>query len=122
AAAAWQGLLLGAATAGLAWTGALLAIGVFHVTTHASALFARTALVPWAALGTAALLGLGWLTARAAMRVAAREAAAEREQAERRMREAISDIARQLVVTPVEQELSELLRFAGALAQAARAG
>jgi hypothetical protein len=70
----------------------------------------------------AAILALGWLTASASMNLLARQAAHERGRVEARMREAIGVIARQMVIAPVEQELSEFARFREAFAQAAGTG
>jgi GTP-binding protein EngB required for normal cell division len=114
--AAWQGLLLGGAVAGLAWCGLLIAVGVFHVSRHAAPLFSDVMLLPWVAVMVAAVLLLGWLTATGCMTLVARAAGREREQAERQMRSAIAEVALQLVIVPVEQELSVFARFREELA------
>lgn len=109
--AAWQGVLLGGAVTALAWVGVLMAIGVFHASRHAAVLFSDAALLPWAGL-LAVVLGIaGWLTGIGGMRLAAHAAEREREQAERQMRAEIAARARQMVVMPAEQELSEYERF-----------
>ncbi len=109
--AAWQGLLLGGAVAGLAWLVALVVIGVFHASGHAPSLFRDVILLPWVALMVAAILLLGWLTANGCMALVTRAASNEREQAEQRMHAGIAAVTRRLVAAPVEQELSEYARF-----------
>jgi GTP-binding protein EngB required for normal cell division len=119
--AAWQGLLLGAAVAGLAWLVTLLVVGVFHASRHAAALFSDVKLMPWVAVMVVAILALGWLTAAGCMSLVARAAEREREQAEQQMRAQIAEVARRLVVVPVEQELAIYRRFRDELAVASRA-
>jgi hypothetical protein len=121
AVAAWQGLLLGAAAVGVAWLFAILILGVFGAAPHAALLLRDVSLLPWVALMVAAILLLGWLTANGCMAAVIREADREREQAEQKMRAAIAGVAHQLVVAPVEQELSEFTRFHDELT-VARAG
>ena len=117
-AAAWQGLLLGGAAAGLGWFVALIVIGVFHARGHGASLFSDAALLPWVALLVAALLVLGWLSANGAMTLVTTESNREREQAEQKMHDGIAAVARQMVMAPVEQELSEYARFHDELAVA----
>jgi len=117
--AAWQGVLLGAAAAGLAWLGVLLAVGVFHASRHAAALFSNVMLMPWVAVMVIAVLLLGWLTASGCMTLVMRSADRERERAEQQMRDGIAGVAREMVVVPVEQELSICTRFRDELAVAA---
>jgi GTP-binding protein EngB required for normal cell division len=116
--AAWQGLLLGVAAAGLAWIGVLLAVGVFHASRHAALMFSDVTLLPWVALMVAAVLLLGWLTATGCMTLVLRAAEREREQAEQSMRAGTAGVARQMVVTPVEQELATYAGFCDELALA----
>jgi GTP-binding protein EngB required for normal cell division len=118
AVAAWQGLLLGAAAAGVAWLLAIIILGGFGAAPDAPLLLSDVGLLPWVALIVAAILLLGWLTANGCMTVVIREADEERERAERRMRAGIADVARQFVVVPVERELSEFARFHDELAVA----
>ena len=122
AVAAWQGLLLGAAVLGVAWLLAIIILGGFGAAPHAAPLLSDVSLLPWVALLVAAVLLLGWLTANGCMTVVTREADQEREQAEQRMRTGIAEVARQLVVAPVERELSEFARFHDELAVARGAG
>jgi hypothetical protein len=116
--AAWQGLLLGSAVAGLAWMGVLLAVGVFHASRHAAPMFSDAALLPWVALMVAAILLLGWLTATGCMTLVVRASERERQQAEQNMRAGVAGAARHMVVTPVEQELAAYAGFTKELAVA----
>ncbi len=111
AAAAWQGLLLGAGAVGLAWMLAIIILGGFGAAPRASLLLRDVGLLPWVALMVAAILLLGWLTANGCMALAIREADQEREQVQQRMRAGIADVAHQYVVAPVDRELSEFARF-----------
>ena len=111
AAAAWQGLLLGAAAMGLAWMMAIIILGGFGAAPHAALLLRDVGLLPWVALMVAAILLLGWLTANGCMALVIRDADREREQTQQRMRAGIAEVAHQYVVAPVERELSEFARF-----------
>jgi len=122
AVAAWQGLLLGAAAAGLAWFVAIIILGAFGVAPHAASLLRDVGLLPWVALMVAAILLLGWLTANGCLALVIRAAEREREQAQQRMRAAIAQVARQLVIAPVERELAEFARFHDELAVARAEG
>jgi len=113
--AVWQGLLLGCVVAGLAWVVALLVIGVFHAARHAPAIFSDAALLPWVILLIAAILVLGWLTASGCMSLVSSAALRERSRVEEQMRSRMKDVAEQLVLMPVKQELSEYGRFCAAL-------
>jgi GTP-binding protein EngB required for normal cell division len=115
AVAVWQGLLLGCAVTGLAWVVALLVIGVFHAAHHAPAIFSDAALLPWVILLIAAILVLGWLTASGCMSLVSSAALRERSRVEEQMRSRMKEIAEQLVLVPVKQELSEYARFCSAL-------
>jgi GTP-binding protein EngB required for normal cell division len=118
--AAWQGLLLGCVVAGLAWIGALLVIGVFHAVHHAAAVFSDAALLPWVVVLIAAILALGWLTASGCMSMVSAAAVRERGRLEAQMRSRMQEVAEQMVLMPVKQELSEYARFCSALQVARR--
>jgi GTP-binding protein EngB required for normal cell division len=118
--AAWQGLLLGCVVAGLAWIGALLVIGVFHAVHHAAAVFSDAALLPWVVVLIAAILALGWLTASGCMSMVSAAAVRERGRVEAQMRSRMQEVAEQMVLMPVKQELSEYARFCSALQVARR--
>jgi hypothetical protein len=114
--AVWQGLLLGGAVAGLTWLLVLIVAGIFGALRHTT--FSNVALLPWIAVMIAAILLLGWLTASGCMTLVARTADREREQAEQKMRAEIAEVARRMVLVPVEQELSVYGRFRDELAVA----
>jgi hypothetical protein len=114
--ATWQGLLLGAAAVCVAWLLAIIVFGVFHASSHASSLLSDVGLLPWVALIAAALLLLGWLTANGYTTVVARKADEEREQAEQKMHAAIAGVAQEMVLAPIERELSEFAGFREELA------
>ena len=122
AAAAWQGLLLGAAAVGLAWMVTIVILGGFGAAPNAPLLLRDVGLLPWIALMVVAILLLGWLTASGCMALVVREADRERERAQQRMRAGITGVARQLVVAPVERELAEFARFHDELAVARSGG
>jgi GTP-binding protein EngB required for normal cell division/ABC-type sugar transport system permease subunit len=114
----WQVLLLAGAVVGLAWLATLITAGIVNALLGATAPFSDVMLLPWIAIMVAAILLLGWLTANGCMTLVVRNADREREQAEREMRAGIADVARQMVLVPVEQELSVYTRFRDELAVA----
>jgi GTP-binding protein EngB required for normal cell division len=116
--AAWQGLLLGCATVGLAWMVAILVLGVFRVAPHAPAIFRDPVLLPWIAVMIAAILLLGWLTASGGMTLVNAAAVRERAQVDSEMRSRMTAVADQMVLQPIRQELSECSRFRAALRRA----
>jgi GTP-binding protein EngB required for normal cell division len=116
--AVWQGLLLGGAVVGLGWILALTAVGVFHISDSAPVPLRDVSMLPWVVLMVAAILGLGWLTAGGCMSIAVRLALQEREQVEQDMHEGVAAVAREMVIGPVEHELSEYARFREELAVA----
>jgi GTP-binding protein EngB required for normal cell division len=116
--AAWQGLLLGAAVAGLAWLVTLLVAGVFQAPRHTVTLVSNVHLMPWVAVMVVAILALGWLTAIGCMSLVVRAADRERERAEQQMRSRIAEVGHRLVVLPVEQELAISTQFRDELAVA----
>ena len=118
--AVWQGLLLGCVVTGLAWIAALLVIGVFHAVRHAAAIFSDAALLPWIVILIVAILALGWLTASGCMSMVSAAALRERSRVEAQMRSRMQDVAEQLVLMPIKQELSEYARFCGVLRSARR--
>ncbi len=114
-----QGLLLGAVIVGLAWIGVIVACGVFHAAANVPRLFADVALIPWICVMLAAFLFLGWLTASGCMNLVRTAARREHEEVESQMRARIAVVAREMVVVPAEQELSEYHRFREELRAAA---
>jgi GTP-binding protein EngB required for normal cell division len=116
-----QGLLLGGVVVGLAWILALLIFGAFHAADNVPRLFSDTSLLPWAIIMTAAFLLLGWLTAAGSRNVVRAAAEQESERVQETMRARIGDVAREMVIVPVEQELAEYGRFRDELRVAAGA-
>jgi GTP-binding protein EngB required for normal cell division len=110
-AALGQGVVLGAALIGLAWFVELAVFGLTGPHHGAPALFATALLMPAAFVLVVIGLGSGWLIARrsaATVRIAAiRETEVIVEDITRRM----AAVARDLVIVPGQQELSELARF-----------
>jgi hypothetical protein len=119
--AAWQGLLLGGAAAGVIWLLTLLGLGIFGGSGHTS-MFSNLMLLPWVAIMVAAILLLGWLTAGGCMTLVVRGADRERERAEEQMRAGIAGVAHRMVVVPVDQELAVYARFRDELAVARGGG
>ena len=116
--AAWQGLLLGCALIGLAWLAAIVVLGVFGAAPHAPGVFRDPVLLPWIAVMIAAILVLGWLTATGCMSAVITAAVRERDQIDGQMRARMADVAEQLVILPIRQELAECSRFSAALSEA----
>jgi GTP-binding protein EngB required for normal cell division len=109
---AWQWVLIGAVVAGLAWIGAIIAFAEFHVDRQVtSPLLDQASLLPWVGAVIVALLLLGWLTSAGCMNMIMLAADRERGRAEQGMRSRVAKVARELVLMPVEQELSEYDRF-----------
>ncbi len=110
-----QGLLLGCALVGLAWFGALLAVGVFHAGSGLPRLFSSVLLLPAAALLViVALLG-GWIMARSCSDAVSSAAETETRLLEDDIRRRMTGVAQDLVVAPADLELSELDRYRGEL-------
>ena len=99
---AWHWLLIAAAVAALGWLGAIAASD-------------QLGLLPWVAAAIVALLLLGWLTSSGCMNMVLLAAERERARAEQDMRSRVADVTRELVLAPVQQELSEYDRFRDAL-------
>jgi GTP-binding protein EngB required for normal cell division len=106
-----QGLLLGGVVVSLAWIVALLIFGVFRAAGNAPRLFSDASLLPWIFVLLGAFLLLGWLTAAGSKNVVRAASEQESERVQETMRARISDVAREMVITPLEQELAEYERF-----------
>ena len=117
--AAWQGLLLGSVIVGLAWIGAIVAFGVFHIGNNVPRLFDDVSLLAWLSAMIVAMLLLGALTASASLNMVRAAAEDESRQVSRLMRERMAAVAREMVVIPTELELCELERFRDELRAAA---
>jgi GTP-binding protein EngB required for normal cell division len=110
--AAWQWLLVLLAVAGVAWS---VVIGVGQGVKASSALLSDTALIPWLVTMTVAVLVLGSLTASGCRNAALADAEREQARADSGMREQVSSVARDLILTPAGREIAEYERFREAL-------
>lgn len=108
---ALQGLLLGCVIVSIAWIAALLAFAFFHAATGVPRLFSEPALLPWAVILMAAFLLLGWLTAAGCLNLVRSGAARERGRLQDTIRARFGEVARDLALTPAEDELAEYRRF-----------
>jgi hypothetical protein len=108
---ALQGLLLGCVIVSIAWIGALLAFGFFHAATGVPRLFSEPSLLPWAVILMAAFLLLGWLTAAGCLNLVRSGAARERGRVQDTIRARFGEVARDMALTPAEEELAEYRRF-----------
>jgi hypothetical protein len=118
---AFQGLLLGCVIVSLAWIVTLLVFGVFHVAGNVPRLFGDAFLLPWIVLMIAAFLLLGWLTASGCTNLVRSSATRERSRVQEAMRAKLERVAREMVLLPAGQELSEYRRFCSELRVAAGA-
>ncbi|MGH3393907.1 MAG: hypothetical protein ACRDPO_04385, partial [Streptosporangiaceae bacterium] len=85
--------------------------GVFKAGSGVPSLFRDVGLLPLIALLIAALLVLGWLTASTCVNAVRNAAIREKEDVAKSMQARMASVAQELVVTPAQQELSELDRF-----------
>jgi GTP-binding protein EngB required for normal cell division len=115
-----QGLLLGCVLVGLAWSVALLILGVAGVgSAGVPRLFTTSWYLLWAAgLVLFGLVG-GWLTARICTRAVSAAANRETDMLRRDIDERLTGVARDMVLAPAELELAELDRFRAELRIAA---
>ncbi len=104
---------------GAAWVGAILAFGVFHAASNVPRLFGDAELIPWICLMIAAFLVLGWLTSAGCMNLVRNAALHEHDQIGQQTRVRMAMVAREMVIVPTEQELSEYQRFQQELRAAA---
>ena len=116
--AIWQWLLTAGAAVGVLLS---IVIGVARLDGQHKGLISEASLIPWLLALAAALLMLGFLTAVGCKNMTV--AAAEREQdaAERAMRDRVSGVTRDLVLTPAGAEIAQYERFRQELAVAAAA-
>ena len=98
--ALWQWLLTVVAAVGVV---AAVVIAVDRLTGHHQGLISEASLIPWLLALAAALLVLGFLTAVGCRNMTVAAAEREREEAERAMRERVSDVTRDLVLVPTGQ-------------------
>lgn len=112
----WQWLLITGVFAGLAWIGAILAFGEFHAGgLSPGPLLGDMTLLPWVGALVAAILLLGWLTSAACENMVLLGADGQQARLLEFIRERITEVVKDKVLVPVEQELSEYSRFREAL-------
>jgi GTP-binding protein EngB required for normal cell division len=105
---AWQWLLTVLAIGGIGWA---VVIAVAHGGRERSTLLGDVSLIPWLLVMAAALLLLGYLTAAGCQNISLLAAEREREHAEQAMREQVASVARDLVLVPVGQEITQYERY-----------
>jgi hypothetical protein len=108
---ALQGLLLGCVIVSIAWIATLLAFGFFHAATNVPRLFSDPSLLPWAVILMAAFLLLGWLTAAGCLNLVRSGATRERGRVQDAIRARFGAVARDMALSPAEEELAEYRRF-----------
>jgi GTP-binding protein EngB required for normal cell division len=106
--AAWQWLLTVLAIGGIGWA---VVIAVTHGGQERSTLLGDVSLIPWLLVMAAALLLLGYLTAAGCQNISVLAAERERERSEQAMREQVASVARDLVLVPVGQEITQYERY-----------
>jgi GTP-binding protein EngB required for normal cell division len=106
-----QGGLLGAVALSLAWLIAVIVFGVFHVAKGLPGLLADPVSIAWAGLALGVALGAGAATASACVSLVRKQALAENVRIAAAIRTQIEEIAKDLAITPAEQELSEFTRY-----------
>ncbi len=117
-----QGLFLGSALVGLAWLAALVVCGVFGVGSGIPRLFSSVLLVPVAAAVVVVALVAGWLTGQACAGRVSSSAERETELLTDAIRQRMAGVVHDMVIVPVEIEISEFERFRSELRAASAAG
>ncbi|GII67158.1 hypothetical protein Skr01_72430 [Sphaerisporangium krabiense] len=116
----WQYLLVALFAAGLAWAAAILVYGVFKLGRAPSETLGDVALLPWIGVMLVSVLGLGLLSAVAGRNFVVLGAGNERERLEREMRRRTAAVSKEMVIKPVEQELTRYNEFFAALSSVRR--
>jgi 50S ribosome-binding GTPase len=107
----WQGLLLGLAALAVVWLIVITVFGVFHAVSGVAFALRDTAALPWIGGAGVAALALGAGTAALSMSSVRRSAERENARVATDMRGRIGEVAQEMVILPVEQELSEYDRY-----------
>jgi len=107
----WQWALAVVALAGFAWFGAVVVFGVAHLGHATTPLLDDPTLLPWVGIMIAAILLLGLLTSSGCQNVVTLAAEHRRDRIMEAIRGRLADVARERVLMPVQQELSEYARF-----------
>mgnify|MGYP001120032550 CR=1 FL=1 len=116
----WQYLLVALFVLTFLTALAVVLYGVLEVAEPPLEPLGDAGLLPWLGLVAVGVLGTGLLSAVAAKNFVVLAAGNEREQLERQVRRRVGEIAQDLVIAPVEQELRRYQEFCAALAAAAR--
>lgn len=111
----WQYLLVLLFVAGLGVTGAIVAYGVFEAGEPPVGLLGDVAALPWVLLMMVSVLGVGLLSAIASRNFVVMAAGRERDRLEREMRRRVASVAQDLVIEPVERELTRYNDYFAAL-------
>jgi hypothetical protein len=119
-AGAWQGLLLGISAIAIAWMILITVFGVLHAGSGAPALFTATWRLPWIGLCAVVALSLGASTASTCMAIVKQNADRENADVAADAKERIAVVAKEMVIIPAQQELSEFARFRDELRLARR--
>jgi len=93
-------------------------IAIVRLTGHHQGVISDASLIPWLLALAVALLVLGFLTAVGCKNMTLAAAEQERETAESAMRSRVSDVSKNLVLTPTGQEITQYERFRRELAVA----
>jgi GTP-binding protein EngB required for normal cell division len=112
---AWQWLLTVLAAAALVVAAVIV---VDRLTGHHKGVISEASLIPWLVALAAALLVLGYLTAVGCKNTTVAASEREREEAERAMRDRVSDVTRDLVLVPTGGEITQYEWFRSELAVA----
>jgi GTP-binding protein EngB required for normal cell division len=107
----WQYLLLVVAALSIVWLGAIAAFAGLRIAHAPTRLLGEADVAPYVALVFVCVLGLGLLTALAARNIIALTSVKHSERMEQQMREGVAAAARELVIAPVEEELTVYARF-----------
>lgn len=116
----WQGLLLGVAVVAVAWMAVITVFAVFDSAANVPGLFTDAGSLPWIAACAGAALALGAGTSAACMAAVRKTAERENARVAIDVRDRIAGVAGEMVIMPVEQELSELERYRAEIKIAAR--
>ena len=112
---AWQWLLTVLAAVGVLLS---VVIAFVRLTGPHQGWIGEVSLIPWLLLMAVAMLVLGYVTAVGCRNVAVAAADAERQRAERAMRDRVADVAHDLVLVATGQEIAQYERFRRELAVA----
>ncbi|WP_030456750.1 GTPase family protein [Herbidospora cretacea] len=111
----WQLLLVLLFVAGPGLIGSIVAYGVLKAGEPPAELLGDVAALPWVVLMMVSVLGVGLLSAIASRNFVVMAAGKERDRLERDMRRRVAGVAQDLVIEPVERELTRYNDYFAAL-------